>query len=206
MNLNDLAELEHEELKMLSVTGFRDDMAAEFKDHEGAIDMHLIHPDVASQGSDIDDPSHSVFNFEPKELKLKKGRLCQNLFGGCFSKPDTNERRGYKYNSGQFSHVKILSLTDTNLKASTPGFELQVQKHLGIVDVTIYRRIYMDSDLCSLSVSSPDNNRHITSQIEKAVTEINEIMRSKVSAIRGNCILSYRLQILWLKEEFHYNS
>ena len=68
MNLNDLAELEHEELKMLSVTGFRDDMAAEFKDHEGAIDMHLIHPDVASQGSDIDDPSHSVFNFKPKEL------------------------------------------------------------------------------------------------------------------------------------------
>ena len=79
-------------------------------------------------------------------------------------------------------------------------------KHLGIVDVTIYRRIYMDPEHCSLSVSSPDNNRHITGQIENAVTEINEIMRSKVSAICGNCILSYRLQILWLKEEFHYNS
>lgn len=39
MNLNDLAELEHEELKMLSDAGVKDDLAAEFKE-EGAIDMH----------------------------------------------------------------------------------------------------------------------------------------------------------------------
>ena len=73
-----------------------------------------------------------------------------------------------------------------------------------MVDVNIYRRIYLD-DKFSLGLSSYSNNRHIAMIIQNAIKDINEIMRSKVVALNGNCILGYRLQIIKLKEEYFYN-
>ena len=71
---------------------------------------------------------------------------------------------------------------------------------MGIVDVTIYRRI----DIDSLNIN-PQNNKHIASSIETAITEVNEIMRSKVAAINGNCIQGYKIEIIKLKEEYYSN-
>ena len=74
-----------------------------------------------------------------------------------------------------------------------------------MVDVTIYRRIFIDQDKFSLDVSSYQNNKKITLEIERAILEVNEIMKSKVAAINGNCLLGYNIEIIKLKEEYSYN-
>ena len=66
--------------------------------------------------------------------------------------------------------------------------------YLGIVDVSIYRKIYCDS------LESEHNNK-IANKIEEALDDINEIMRSKVAAIHGNCILGYKIDITKIKDE-----
>lgn len=43
-------------------------------------------------------------------------------------------------------------------------------------------------------------------EIENAIKDVNTIMRSKVVAIGGNCILGYNVQVINLKEEYYYNS
>lgn len=69
---------------------------------------------------------------------------------------------------------------------------------MGIVDLTIYRRIFLDS----LDINR-QNNKHVALSIEKAINEVNEIMRSKVAAINGNCIQGYKIEIIKLKEEYY---
>ena len=41
--------------------------------------------------------------------------------------------------------------------------------------------------------------------IERAILEVNEIMKSKVAAINGNCLQGYNLEIIKLKEEYNYS-
>jgi len=41
--------------------------------------------------------------------------------------------------------------------------------------------------------------------LESAIKDVNEIMRSKVAALGGNCLLGYRIHIFKLQEEFDYN-
>lgn len=53
----------------------------------------------------------------------------------------------------------------------------------------------------SLDDSSLMNNKHIAESIENAIGDINEIMRSKVASINGNCIQGYKIEIIKLKEE-----
>ena len=72
----------------------------------------------------------------------------------------------------------------------------EVMRYLGIVDVTIHRRFEIDT-----LESSPSNNKKISNIIEKAIEEVNEIMRSKVAAIKGNCIQGYKIEINRIKEE-----
>ena len=57
--------------------------------------------------------------------------------------------------------------------------------------------------ICSLDVSSHKNNRELSQKIADVVKELNEIMRSKVSAIDGNCILGYKIDIINLREEYN---
>ena len=57
-----------------------------------------------------------------------------------------------------------------------------------MVDTTIYRRFFIDQEKYSLDVSSNKNNTEIALGIEIAIKEVNEIMKSKVIAIKGNCI------------------
>jgi len=66
----------------------------------------------------------------------------------------------------------------------------QVIRYLGIVDVTIYRRFEIDTLESNI--------------IEKAIEDVNEIMRSKVAAIKGNCIQGYKIEINRIKEEVNY--
>ena len=40
--------------------------------------------------------------------------------------------------------------------------------------------------------------------IENAILEVNEIIKSKVVAINGNCIQGFKLDIIKLKEEYKY--
>ena len=61
-----------------------------------------------------------------------------------------------------------------------------------MVNCTIYRRIYPDKDL---NVSSDSNNKSIANNIEHALDEVVEIMRSKVAAMNGNCILGFNIHI-----------
>ena len=88
-------------------------------------------------------------------------------------------------------NVKILSTTDTSFMSTNGDKEIFVKKHLGMVDTTIYRKIYMET--FTLGMSSHTNNRGIARSIEQAIKETNEIMKSKVSAIHGNCILGYKI-------------
>lgn len=41
--------------------------------------------------------------------------------------------------------------------------------------------------------------------IEGAILEVNEIIKSKVAAINGNCIQGFKLDIIKLKEEYKYS-
>lgn len=41
----------------------------------------------------------------------------------------------------------------------------------------------------------------IAESVEAAIDDVNEIMRSKVAAINGNCIQGYKVEIVKLKEE-----
>ena len=106
------------------------------------------------------------------------------------------------YNFGKFDHVKVLSTCETYLRGTSPNCGLQVIKELGMVNCTIYRRVYLDQDL---SVSSDPNNKSIALNIEKALQEVVELMRSKVAAINGNCILGFNTHIFQLKEEHYYS-
>jgi len=74
-----------------------------------------------------------------------------------------------------------------------------------MIDTTIYRRIYIDQQQASLNQTSNINNKKITNLIENAIRDLNEIMRSKVSALNGNCILGYNIEIFRLREEFNYS-
>ena len=88
---------------------------------------------------------------------------------------------------GQFDFVKILSTSNSKFKGNTKF--LQVTKNLGMVDVTVYRRVYFQKDQnVSLYESDYANNKQIALAIEGAILEVNEIIKSKVAAINGNCI------------------
>ena len=72
-----------------------------------------------------------------------------------------------------------------------------------MVNCTIYRRVYPDKDL---NVSSDLTNKSIANNIENAIEEVLELMRSKVAAINGNCILGFNIHIFQLKEvEYNYS-
>lgn len=88
--------------------------------------------------------------YSTKIKKKTKVRQCMNFFGSYFSqsqKTIKEERKNYKYEfQGQFKKVRILSSSCSEYPGSTPSLSLQVVRHLGFVDVTIYRRIYIDQD------------------------------------------------------------
>ena len=143
----------------------------------------------------------SAHSHRQKSKKLSKARQCINLFSlvSCRQKKEV-ETANYKYQMRFLHEVRLVSTTRVPSKA------LEVATHLGMVDSTIYRRIYIDKESkCNLDLSSYQNNKSLGLLIEKAVRELNEIIRSKVKAIGGNCVLGYRVKIIKLKEEYNYS-
>jgi len=54
-------------------------------------------------------------------------------------------------------------------------------EYLGLVDVHLIRRIYFDT---------PNQMRD---QVEELVEDLNEIAKSRVEAIGGNCLVGYKV-------------
>lgn len=122
--------------------------------------------------------------------------MCVQLFGSCRQPTRAAaEGRNYQYKAGRFDSVKILSTSETCFSGTSPNVDLKVQRYLGMVDTTIYRKIFFDQ--------SEDKHAHIARNIENAIVQINEIMRAKVAAMHGNCILGYRMRFIKLKQEWH---
>lgn len=48
---------------------------------------------------------------------------------------------------------------------------------------------------------SKPNNKYLSKSLEDVAEELNEIMRSKVAAMRGNCIQGYKIELINLIEE-----
>ena len=48
------------------------------------------------------------------------------------------------------------------------------------------------------------NNKWLSISIEQVAEELNEIMRSKVTAMNGNCIMGYRIEIVNVIEEYTF--
>ena len=68
---------------------------------------------------------------------------------------------------GKFNHIKILSTCDSIFKGKSRP--LVVVKNLGMVDVTIYRRVFMQKGQVSLDLSSIANNKLISKAVENAI-------------------------------------
>lgn len=100
---------------------------------------------------------------------------------------------------------------------------LKIIKYLGMVDVIIYRKIPNEKiyhkrkggKVGTMGITSTTGTHHtvmsdhyhmnsmqIAESIETAIDDVNEIMRSKVAAINGNCIQGYKIEIVKLKEEY----
>ena len=161
----------------------------------------------ASSEYDSDASGNQVVQHRSRPKKMAKTRACMNFFSSCGIgwKNEAQKEKNYHYSMGQFGKVKILSTSETSFEGSSAQSNLKVIRTLGMVDTTIYRRIYLEKDHASLESSSYGNNKNITQCIENSIRDLNEIMRSKVAAINGNCIPGYNTDVFKLKEEYTYN-
>ena len=69
---------------------------------------------------DVDsEEEKSSVNQKTKSKKISKTRQCINFFGACRQKNETEKRKNYKYNMGQFDFVKILSTSNSRFKGKS---------------------------------------------------------------------------------------
>jgi hypothetical protein len=97
---------------------------------------------------------------DSKKKKISKGRMCISLFT-CRRQTDRPENKNYEYKMVMDNKVKILSTSETHFSGSSKKVELKVSNYLGMVDTTIYRRIYVDW--------KEDSNAKISKSIETAI-------------------------------------
>jgi uncharacterized protein YbjQ (UPF0145 family) len=67
-----------------------------------------------------------------------------------------------------------------------------IKKYLGIVDVHLIRQIK--------SIGQEDD---VSVLIENVIEEVDEIARSRVEALGGNCLLGYRVDLNTLEQTVH---
>lgn len=66
-----------------------------------------------------------------------------------------------------------------------------IKKYLGLIDVHIVRHIY--------KLKQDDQVQKI---IEQVLEEVNEIVKSRVEALGGNCLLGYKIDINTIEQNF----
>ena len=73
-------------------------------------------------------------------------------------------------------------------------------EYYGLVDVHLIRRIYLhESDL--LDKSSSDGSGEIQAHVDELIADLNTIVKTRVQALGGNCIIGYKVDIDCLEQE-----
>lgn len=103
---------------------------------------------------DNDNSSTNSTNQQKKSQKSKT-RMCIKLFCSCTKKFETKEHKNYTYLEGSMEEqVKILSSSECLIAGSTQNCWLRPKRLLGMIDSTIYRRIYIDTNKYTLEGNS----------------------------------------------------
>ena len=70
-----------------------------------------------------------------------------------------------------------------------------IRENYGLVDVHLIRRVYLPEEEFAIS-RSPKKTRHgIELVIEDIVADLNEIVRTRVRSLGGNCLIGYKVSI-----------
>ena len=70
-------------------------------------------------------------------------------------------------------------------------------EYYGLVDVHLIRRIYMhDSDYQNMLEKVPgDGGGEIQASVDQLIADLNTIVKTRVQALGGNCIIGYKVDI-----------
>jgi len=76
-----------------------------------------------------------------------------------------------------------------------PG--MNILENFGLVDVNLIRRVYLPEDMLQSLQRGADLNRlpGIEQVTEDIVADLNEIVRTRVRSLGGNCLIGYKISI-----------
>ena len=75
-----------------------------------------------------------------------------------------------------------------------------IRENFGLVDVHLIRRVYLpDDDLtpCEMHIRDPNSVRQhgIEMVFDGIVADLNEVVRTRVRSLGGNCLIGYKITI-----------
>lgn len=74
-----------------------------------------------------------------------------------------------------------------------PG--MSIRENFGLVDVQLIRRIYFTDEEFKIGKKNDLHESDIELAIEGIISDLNEIMRTRVRSLGGNCLIGYKVEI-----------
>ena len=116
-------------------------------------------------------------------MKKKKKNFMQQIFSKISGKHTQTENTYTRIRSKnqQRDHIRLLPMS------IYPN--LVTLEYFGLVDVHLIRRIWLDFD------------SEIQEAISDLIMDLNEIVKTRVEALGGNCLIGYRIDINCLQQK-----
>jgi hypothetical protein len=74
-----------------------------------------------------------------------------------------------------------------------PG--MRIRENFGLVDVQLIRRIYLTDEEFKTGKKNDLHDWDIELATEGMITDLNEIVRTRVRSLGGNCLIGYKVEI-----------
>lgn len=74
-----------------------------------------------------------------------------------------------------------------------PG--MRIRENFGLVDVQLIRRIYLTDEEFKTGRKNDMHDWDIELATEGMITDLNEIVRTRVRSLGGNCLIGYKVEI-----------
>lgn len=123
-----------------------------------------------------------TFNKKDKVEKKKKKKSWLSFFRKSPSKTSIIKNDNIDIEDTR-PHIKLIPMSVYPKKI--------IKKYLGLIDVHIVRHVY--------KLRQDDS---IPKIIERILEDVNEIVKSRVEALGGNCLLGYKIDINTIEQNF----